>query len=186
MRKTKPSDCILGLVRFVQCWWSEKEKTRSVHCYRTLQMNLEIFGSFWKMACTSEDSMPLAHTLCMFVSISLWACVCVHVCVCLCVSVCVCVCVCMCGCLSQINEEEETFRLYPTTCQVCAVLVRWEGGNALCTLLSYITTSSTCMYDEQPHCVCVSISLSVYLCERVLFAGSECSNHSKWNEWVGE
>jgi hypothetical protein len=33
MRKRKPSDCILGLVRFVQCWWSEKEKKRTVHCY---------------------------------------------------------------------------------------------------------------------------------------------------------
>jgi hypothetical protein len=105
-------------------------------------------GSFWKMACTLVDSMPLAQPLRMYVSISSSVCVCVCVCV---LSLCV-------LCVSHINEEEETFRLYLTSCQVCAVLVRWEGEKALCALLSYITTSSTCMYDEQPYRVCVSIN----------------------------
>ena len=49
----------------------------------------------------------------------------------------VCVCVCACvfdmgipmhalayTCRSQVNEEEETFRLYLRSCQVCAVLVK--------------------------------------------------------------
>ncbi len=62
-------------------------------------------------------------------------CVCVCACVCVCVFVCVCVCVCVFDmgipmhalsytCRSQVNEEEETFRLYLRSCQVRAVLVK--------------------------------------------------------------
>ena len=62
-------------------------------------------------------------------------------------------------CLSQINEEEETFRLYLRSCQVCAVLVKGEGEKAPCTLLSYSTSWSTGTYDEQPQCVLALIHL---------------------------